>query len=180
MRGVTPLAAAERTRRASSLAAPPTAGPSRATLRARARRDDALADADLVELVAKPGRLTIEEHGETVAGFGDGVDRRLLRRLGGGDYPVDAELDLHGLTRTAAEAALERAIKRARADGQRCLLVIHGRGLNSGEEGPVLKGAMVEALAGGTLGRLVLAFTSAPPPLGGPGATLVLLRKAGA
>lgn len=176
MRGVTPLAASERSRRASPLA-PPATPPSRATLRARAQRDEALADAELVELVSRPGRLTIEKHGETVVGFSDGLDRRLLRRLGGGEFPIDAELDLHGLTRVTAAAALEKAVKRARADGQRCLLVIHGRGLNSGEEGPVLKSTVVESLAAGALGRMVLAFSSAPLALGGPGATLVLLRK---
>ncbi|HEX3694363.1 MAG TPA: Smr/MutS family protein [Polyangia bacterium] len=176
MRGVTPLSSAERSRRAAPAGAPAVA-PSRATLRARARREDALADADLVELVAKPGHLTIEENGESMFGFGAGVDRRLLRRLGAGDYPIDAELDLHGLRRDAAIAALERAIKHARAAGQRCLLVIHGRGLNSGDEGPVLKRTVAEALADGALSRLVLAFASAPPSAGGPGATLVLLRK---
>jgi DNA-nicking Smr family endonuclease len=136
-----------------------------------------LADADLVELVAKPGRLTVEENGESTFGFGEGVDRRLLRRLAAGDYPIDAELDLHGLRRDDAVAALERAIKHARSAGERCLLVIHGRGLNSGDEGPVLKRTVADALADGALSRLVLAFASAPAAVGGAGATLVLLRK---
>jgi len=181
MRGVTPLSAAERGRRASPLppAGPGTAPrPSRTALRAQARRDDALADADLVELVAKPGRLTIEEVGETVAGFSDGVDRRLLRRLTGGDYAIDAEIDLHGLTRERAAALLERTVRQAFASGQRCLLIIHGRGLGSGDEGPVLKRMVIDAL-GGSLGRLVLAFASAPPASGGTGAVVVLLRKPG-
>jgi DNA-nicking Smr family endonuclease len=178
MRGVTPLSAAERGRRASPLPAAPGAvpRPSRTALRAQARREDALADADLVELVAKPGRLTIEEVGETVAGFSDGVDRRLLRRLASGDYAIDAEVDLHGLTRERAAAVLERTVRQAFADGQRCLLIIHGRGLGSGDEGPVLKRMVIDAL-GGSLGRLVLAFASAPPASGGTGAVVVLLRK---
>ena len=177
MRGVTPLTAAERGRRASAIDAPSVPPPSRAALRISARREEALADAALVELVAKPGRITVEEQGESVAGVADGVDRRLLRRLRAGDYPVDAEIDLHGRDRTAAASALERAVKSARAAGQRCLLVIHGRGLNSGEEGPVLKTMVVEALSAGALGRQVLAFVSAPPSAGGAGALLVLLRR---
>ncbi|HVR62729.1 MAG TPA: Smr/MutS family protein, partial [Polyangia bacterium] len=168
MRGVTPLAAAERARRASPLGASPAA-PTRASLRATARREEALAEAALVELVAQPGRLTVEEQGEAVAAFADGVDRRLLRRLRAGDHPVDAEIDLHGHDRASAAAALARAFKNARAAGQRCLLVIHGRGLNSGEEGPVLKAMAIQELSGGALSRQVLAFVSAPPSAGGAG-----------
>jgi DNA-nicking Smr family endonuclease len=176
MRGVKPLTAAERNRRASAIGAP-ALPPPRASLRSAARREEALAEAELVDLVAKPGRLTVEQHGETVAAFADGVDRRLLRRLQSGDYAVDAEIDLHGLDRAGAAAALERAVKRARVGGQRCLLVIHGRGLNSGDDGPVLKAAVIEALSVGALSRNVLAFVSAPPSAGGTGALLVLLRK---
>lgn len=177
MRGVTPLSARERGRRPSPLGAPPATPPSRAALRLAARHEEALAEAALVELVTKPGRLTVEEQGETATGFADGVDRRLLRRLSAGDYPIEAEIDLHGLTRDAAAAALERAVKQARAAGQRCLLVIHGRGLNSGDDGPVLKRTVIDALAAGPLGRSVLAFASAPPSAGGAGALVVLLRK---
>lgn len=178
MRGVTPLSSAERGRRAAPLVAPAAAGPSRADQRAQARRDDAMAEADLSELVARPGRLAVEEVGETVAAWADGVDRRVLRRLSAGEYPVEAQVDLHGLARDAAAATLDRTVRRAHADGRRCLLVVHGRGLNSGDEGPVLKPMVVQALSQGPLARLVLAFTSARPDAGGGGALLILLRKA--
>jgi DNA-nicking Smr family endonuclease len=177
MRGVTPLSSAERRRRAAPLVAP-AAVPSRADQRAQARRDDAMAEADLSELVARPGRLAVEEVGETVTAWADGVDRRVLRRLSAGEYPVEAQVDLHGLTRDAAAATLDRTVRRAHADGRRCLLVVHGRGLNSGDEGPVLKPMVVQALSQGPLARLVLAFTSARPDAGGAGALLILLRKA--
>ena len=75
------------------------------------------------------------------------VDRRLARRLRAGDYAIEAELDLHGRTREEAERAVDSFLERERAQGHRCLLLIHGRGLNSGAEGPVL-GEVVKARLG--------------------------------
>lgn len=176
MRGVVPLSASDRTRRAATA---PASAPSRVATRAHARREDALAEADLADLVAGPGRLTVEEAGEIISGRAAGIDRRLLKRLRDGEYAVDGEIDLHGQTREQAIAALDRTLRRAATDGRRAVLVIHGRGLNSGADGPVLKDAVKRALSEGPLTRLVLAFTSAPAERGGPGATLVLLRKPG-
>src|SRR5947209_19512691 len=44
--------------------------------------------------------------------------------------------DLH--TRDGATAALERFVVQSVGAARRCVLVIHGRGLNSGDAGPVL------------------------------------------
>jgi DNA-nicking Smr family endonuclease len=63
------------------------------------------------------------------------------------------------------------------AKGRRCVLLIHGRGLHSGPGGPALRPALVEFLSRRPLAKHVLAFTSAPPRHGGPGALLVLLRR---
>ncbi|HET6283942.1 MAG TPA: Smr/MutS family protein [Polyangia bacterium] len=174
MRGVVPLSRSDRTRRAASV---PDAAPSRAASAARSRREDALADADLAELVAGRGKLTVDEAGEVMSGRAAGIDRRLLRRLRDGEFAIDVQIDLHGMSREQAVSALERTLRRACTDGRRAVLVIHGRGLNSGTLGPVLKEAVKRALCEGPCARLVLAFTSAPPAQGGPGATVVLLRK---
>mgnify|MGYP000614730475 CR=1 FL=1 len=123
------------------------------------------------------GSFTVGEVGESVTGVADGVNRRVLKELRAGDYPVESQLDMHGLSRDAAAAALERFLARARAGAQRCVLVIHGRGLSSGPEGPVLKAAMQQWLSAGKSRRHVLAFTTAPPAMGGAGALLVLLRR---
>jgi DNA-nicking Smr family endonuclease len=56
-----------------------------------------------------------------------------------------------------------------------CLRIVHGKGLRSGQRGPVIKNA-VHALLRRT--DAVLAFTSAALRDGGTGATLVLLRTA--
>jgi DNA-nicking Smr family endonuclease len=172
MRGATPLADAERGKRAPPIVGAPAAPPRRAAARtaAAARNDDADADAELAD-------LTDGGAGGGVGGRAPDVDRRLLRRLRQGDYPIDAELDLHGRTRDEAEHRLERFLELSQEQGRRCVRVIHGRGLNSNEEGPVVRDTVQRALAGGRLGRAVLAFTFAPPAQGGDGATLVLLRK---
>lgn len=121
--------------------------------------------------------LPVEDtpHGWTARA--DGVDRRVLRRLRDGALPVEAQLDLHGLTRVKALAKLERFVSAARAAGRRGLLVIHGRGLHSGDEGPALARTVREALTEGAAAGVVLACTSAPPDKGGAGATLVYLRQ---
>ncbi len=173
MRGVKPLSEVERRKRSTAIADPPAAIPRRS----RAAADDALARADLADLVQKRDRFVIEEVGEAVAGLGPGIDRKLLQRLRAGDYPIDAELDLHGRTRVQASTDVERFVARARADGRRCVLVVHGRGNRSGPDGPVLGAALREWLSEGAMRRHVLAFTSAPPDRGGTGAMLILLRR---
>jgi DNA-nicking Smr family endonuclease len=128
---------------------------------------------------AVPGTAApnVEEAGDTWVGRGDGADRRLLRRLRRGEIPVEATLDLHGRRRAEAARDLDRFLADARAAGRRCLLVIHGRGLHSGAAGPALRDVLRAALTRGDAAAGILAFASAPPPIGGAGATLVLLRR---
>jgi DNA-nicking Smr family endonuclease len=107
-----------------------------------------------------------------------GIDRRTVKRLRAGEVTIEARLDLHGLTRSRAIDALERFLAAARASQRRGLLVIHGRGLHSGADGPTLTHVVREALAHGVHADAVLAAVPAPPRLGGVGATLVWLRRA--
>jgi DNA-nicking Smr family endonuclease len=102
-----------------------------------------------------------------------GVRIQVMRRLKRGLIPVDDELDLHGLTQTAARDALADFIARSRDSGHRCVRVIHGKGYRSGARGPVLKTAVNLWLR-----RLsdVIAFASARAIDGGTGAVYVLLR----
>ena len=104
-----------------------------------------------------------------------GVPETVLRRLRRGLYRIESEIDLHGMTGAEAAAHLNAFLRTARAQQWRCVRVIHGKGLRSGNRGPVLKNT-VNAL----LRRCaaVLAFASARPPAGGTGATLVLLERA--
>jgi DNA-nicking Smr family endonuclease len=120
-----------------------------------------------------------EAGAETIEGRGSGVDARAFRALKSGDTAVEARLDLHGLSRERALAALERFVAGARADGRRAVLVIHGRGAHSGDARPVLKPLVWRWLAAApAASAAVLAFASARPAQGGDGATLLLLRRA--
>lgn len=115
--------------------------------------------------------------GETWTARADGVDRRIVRKLRDGGIPVETRVDLHGLTRAKAADVLDRFVTGSRAAGRRCLLVIHGRGLHSGPEGPALRDVVRDCLTTGAHAGAVLACGSAPAASGGPGATIVYLRR---
>ena len=121
------------------------------------------------------GKLRIEVDGEQTIGLASGVDRRVLRRLRRGQQAVEMEVDLHGLTKVEARLMVSRALERAGRCHWKCLRIIHGRGHGS-PAGPVLKQALPRWLEEAASPVEVVAFTTAGPKLGGPGATLVLLR----
>jgi DNA-nicking Smr family endonuclease len=104
----------------------------------------------------------------------NGVDRRELRKLKRGDHPVDARLDLHGLTATEADADVCRFIDASRHQHHRCVCIIHGRGLHSARQVAVLKTRVRTRLRSHPA---VLAYVDAPQSDGGPGAVYVLLRR---
>lgn len=100
------------------------------------------------------------------------VQPTVLRRLRRGEYRVQREIDLHGLTVAEAKQALRQFLIRALEQQLRCVRVIHGKGLRSGHRGPVLKLAVSQVLR---RTGAVLAFVSARPVDGGTGAVYVLL-----
>ena len=104
----------------------------------------------------------------------NGVDRREIRKLKNGDYIVRDRRDLHGMTGAEALASVERFIESNRHRGHRCVCIIHGRGLHSRGNQPILKARVREYLRSQ---RSVLAYTDAPVSDGGSGAVYVLLRK---
>jgi DNA-nicking Smr family endonuclease len=125
---------------------------------------------------AQPATFEIQRTGERVEGWASGVDRRTRKRLRSGEIAVEREIDLHGLRAADAERLLARELAAALERGERCVLVIHGRGLRSPGE-PVLRSSLPDWLARPPHGAGVLAFTSASPGRGGAGATCVLLRR---
>ena len=60
------------------------------------------------------------------------LDRRTWLKLRRGLYPLDARLDLHGLTQAEAHGRLAAFLAQAQARGNRCVLVITGRGTRHG------------------------------------------------
>jgi|SRR5215469_12464440 len=103
-----------------------------------------------------------------------GIDRANAERLKRGQHPVEARLDLHGMTQEEAHRALGGFLRAARTAGRRVVLVITGRGRIGGG---VLKAAVPRWLAGDDLRPLLLAIATAQPRDGGAGALYVMLRR---
>ena len=133
--------------------------------------------AQLSELVSGQGPFDIADSDEFIEGHAPGVDRSLMRAVRRGDFSVQGHLDLHGMTRAEAKEAVEKFITEARRAHKRCVLVVHGRGLNSKDQIPVLKDAVRGWLQRGRIAHSVLAFATARPHDGGAGAVYVVLRK---
>jgi DNA-nicking Smr family endonuclease len=104
-------------------------------------------------------------------GVGPDVVKKLRKR----HWPVEDELDLHGLTRDMARRHFDNFVRRSSKRGIRCVRIIHGIGYGSVGGEPVLRG-MVHSWLVQTEG--VLAFCAAGRADGGHGALIVLLRSA--
>ena len=100
------------------------------------------------------------------------VPYEVMRKLKRGQFPVEAEIDLHGLRQAAAQEALRQFLNHSLRRGLHCVRVIHGKGLRSGPGGPVLKPIVHHWLR---KVENVAAFAGARPADGGSGAVYVLL-----
>jgi DNA-nicking Smr family endonuclease len=164
----------ERVRKGPAVVPP---GPPPKELADRIRTEDEEALEQLALLVGGDGNFDLADSAAFIEGAITGLDRRMRDRLRRGEYPVQGELDLHGMTRVEAKKAVEDFILSSRRLGKRCVLIVHGRGLNSENQIPVLKEGVQVWLSRGRVAREVIAFTSARPQHGGTGAVYVLLRS---
>lgn len=103
-----------------------------------------------------------------------GLQHQTLVELQHGKIPVQATLDLHGLTSEEAHLSLHRFLSRVYAKHLRCVRIIHGKGTRHVEGPPILKNKVNQWLR---RYDKVLAFCSATPAQGGQGAVYVLLRR---
>ncbi|MDX1455002.1 MAG: Smr/MutS family protein [Gammaproteobacteria bacterium] len=115
------------------------------------------------------------ETGEELAYMRPGIQHSVLRKLRRGQLSVAAELDLHGLTAKAAGGEIRSFIREARAEGARCVRIIHGKGKRSGHRGPVLKEKTASVLR--KMDEVLAFGTAARAQDGGSGAVFVLLRN---
>lgn len=102
-----------------------------------------------------------------------GLPRDVLRKLKRGEWTVQDELDLHGVTSDQARELMAGFLIHARRHGIRCVKIIHGKGLRSQPGAPILRGKVRKSL---TYRDDVLAFCDAKPADGGSGAVVVLLK----
>ena len=114
---------------------------------------------------------------EYMEGSVKGFSRKLMKKLKKGEFPVQDFIDLHGLTRQEAEKEVKDFLIQSHRMGLRCVLIVHGRGLNSPDSFPVLKEGLPLWLGRGSIRKIDLAFATARPYDGGTGAVYVLLRK---
>jgi DNA-nicking Smr family endonuclease len=150
--------------------APPAARPPAPKPRARFARADRAAV--LRESLSSQAPDPALAGGEELVYRAQGVQPAVLRRLRRGEYRIEREIDLHGLSVAEAKQALRQFLIEALERHVRCVRIVHGKGLRSGHRGPVLKTAV-----SGLLRRTgaVLAYVSARPADGGTGAVYVLL-----
>ena len=146
-----------------------TPAPARAAPRPRQRVTDTRVTPDLLS-----DHLTHSNETDELGFLRPGVTPQALRRLRRGHWPIQDELDLHGLTRDAARTYLVAFLNHCQQHDVRCVRIIHGKGLSSKNHEPVLKQLVRSWL---TQRPDVLAFTPAQPNAGGAGALMVLLKR---
>lgn len=109
------------------------------------------------------------------------LGRRLKQQVARGSSPIDARIDLHGMTQDRAHQALLRFLRGAQADQSRLVLVITGKGARADEHGGrgVLKRQVPLWLALPEFRAYVIGFESAHGSHGGEGALYVRVRRGG-
>lgn len=128
-------------------------------------------------LVTEGLRFDTTDDGERLEGRRLDIDPRDLRKLRHGRFAIDGKLDLHGKSASEARSAVEAFIKKRSADGDRVVLIIHGKGNHSPRGQAVLRGEIGAWLSQGQAARCVAAFATAREEDGGHGALLVLLAR---
>ncbi|MGC8719282.1 MAG: Smr/MutS family protein [Thermodesulforhabdaceae bacterium] len=132
---------------------------------------------ELLELTSGNTTFDLYYSDEYVEGAVQGVSSQILRKLRRGEFSYQDYLDLHGYTKREAQQKVIAFVERAYLRGDRCVLIIPGRGLNSADKKPVLKEGLIRWLTQYPLKNIVLAFSSARSCDGGLGAFYVLLRR---
>lgn len=148
-----------------------------ADLREKAREEAKAVLDHLHHLVDDAVRFEVTDDGSRVEGRRVDVPPSLLRELRRGILPIDGRLDLHGLGAGDARERLLEFLRAQRARGERCVLVIHGKGEHSASTRGVLRGEIAAWLSQGRAREHVAAFATASKDDGGEGAVYVALRR---
>lgn len=100
---------------------------------------------------------------------------RRMKQLRQGRLPIEASLDLHGLTRSEALVKVGHFLDNAWFHQLRTLLIVTGKGTHSAD-GPVLRTSLEEYLQSRSH-PAVVEWGRAPHEYGGKGALVVFLRR---
>ncbi len=177
MSGVTPI---DRSKTRVPLTAQ-RVDPSNARVLAETARSLAASEAEdvhqhLRNLVQEGSRFEMSDDGRRVEGRRIDLPPEALRKLRRGVLPIDARLDLHGLRAEDAKEKLALFLRESRTKGERCVLVVHGKGEHSAGGVGVLRGEIAAWLSQGRSSDHVAAFATAHDSDGGEGAVYVLLK----
>lgn len=134
-------------------------------LELKAGREELLAfRKQVIEDITPLPDLTLEDN---VAG----VDKNTQRKFKTGKMPVDAELDMHGMTQEVAFNSLINFVNSSYDNDRRCVLVITGKGLLSANGG-VLRRSLPIWVNDTDIRSKILSFCVAHP-----GAYYLLLKR---
>jgi DNA-nicking Smr family endonuclease len=114
------------------------------------------------------------ERGDELLFSRPGIQKQTLRKLRRGQINIEDELDLHGLTVEMARSALYDFLADCHSHSQRCVRIIHGKGIGSENKQPIIKNKVNNWLR---QRDDVLAFCSAQQADGGTGAIYCLLKR---
>ena len=102
-----------------------------------------------------------------------GIQQKLMSKLRRGQFRIEKQIDLHGMTAVVAEKSLNSFLESCRQSNYRCIRIIHGKGSGSADNRPVIKNRISVWLR---KNENILAFCSAKANDGGTGAVYALLR----
>lgn len=113
------------------------------------------------------------EGGDEPTYLRNGIANSVLKDLRRGRWALQDEIDLHGLNRDEARAALALFLAECNRRSCRCVRVVHGKGYGSPGRDAVLR----RLVRGWLMQKIeVLAYCQAKPQDGGEGAVIVLLK----
>ena len=124
--------------------------------------------------VLPSSREIVSEFGEELRYVRPGIQTSSLQKLRRGQFPIEATLDLHGLTSAEASIRVQHFLQESQMAGRSAVRIVHGKGHGSTGRQPVLKSRVQQLLMESSS---VLAFCSTRQQEGGTGAVDVLLRK---
>jgi len=172
-----PVGDAEEFLHAVSGAVPLKTNARRIKPQAEITKDVDVAEPDAVADFAADEHFDVRFSDRFIRASASGVSRETVVKLERGEFAVRSHVDLHGMALDDARCAVDRFLAERQKRGERCVLVITGKGRNSRRQVGVLREKIPEWLARGPSARRVLAFVTARPCDGGEGALYVLLRK---
>lgn len=107
--------------------------------------------------------------------YNTGIDKNTLKKLKAGTYPIDASLDLHGLTVANAHHQFQHFMRSSLQLKRRLVIVITGKGGVPGSG--KIKEEFIHWMEERWLKPMVVLYRKAAPHHGGGGAYYILLKR---